>query len=35
MEKLPYGVNNQPLFSDYYLTDLVKDDDFSKKHTTR
>ena len=28
MEKLPNGVNNQSLFSDYYLTDLVKDDDF-------
>jgi len=24
MEKLHYGVNNQALFSDYYLTDLVK-----------
>jgi hypothetical protein len=32
MEKLLYGVNNQSLFSDYYLTDRVKDDDFLKKH---
>ena len=32
MEKLHYGVNNQALFSDYYLTDRVKDDDFLKKH---
>ncbi len=31
MEKLPNGVNNQSLFSDYYLTNLVKDDDSSKK----
>jgi Alw26I/Eco31I/Esp3I family type II restriction m6 adenine DNA methyltransferase len=31
MERLPNGVNNQSLFSDYYLTDLVKDDNFFKK----
>jgi hypothetical protein len=31
MEKLPEGINNQSLFSDYYLTELVRDDDFFKK----
>jgi len=31
MEKLPEGINNQSLFSDYYLTELVKDEDFFKK----
>jgi Alw26I/Eco31I/Esp3I family type II restriction m6 adenine DNA methyltransferase len=31
MEKPPSGVNNQSLFTDYYLTDLVKDDDLFKK----
>jgi hypothetical protein len=31
MEKLPNGIDNQSLFSDYYLTDLVKEDYFSKK----
>jgi hypothetical protein len=31
MEKLPDGINNQSLFSDYYLSELFKDDDFFKK----
>jgi len=30
-EELPTAVNNQGLFSDYYLTELVWDDDFFRE----